>query len=147
MNNRLSSPWLKAKRIIGWSLFVLIIVTQWEVSPWLFFSATFAVLASTWQILDIYNQPRLFKIIILTGGLFNFLALIVNGGRMPVLGRTEVSRWWEPLTDSSYLVPLCDIYFKCSIGDMVITVGMLTAIVSWLVRRKTTTVMTRTVET
>lgn len=144
MNNRLSPSWLQAKRTIGWSIFILLVVTQWEVRPWLLFSTTFAALASAWQALDLYNQPRLFKVMILIGSTLNFLTLVANGGRMPVLGRTGVSRWWEPLTDSSRLVPLCDIYFKASIGDMVIAAGIITALAHWLIRRRTTTAIAST---
>lgn len=132
VTNRLSQRARRVKTFIGWSAFVLMIATQWEVRPWFLFALSFYGLFFTWQLLDAYNDLRRWQPVVLVGAMLNGLAIFANGGRMPVLGRTEIYRWWQPLTSESRLVSLCDIYFKCSVGDMVILAGALMGLVFYI---------------
>lgn len=133
MKHNLPQPIRRVKTIMGWSVFVLLIVTQWEARPWALFALLFFSLFYTWQLLDFYNQPRFWIVPILWGAALNGLAIFANGGRMPVLGRTEVNRWWQPLTEKSHLAFLCDIYWKCSIGDFIVLLGILGGLIVSLI--------------
>jgi len=125
----------QVKRVAGWSAFALIVITQWEVRPWALFAELFFVAALTWQALDCYFRFRPQNIVIIAGGILNTIALTVNGGRMPVLGRTDTARWWKPLTEQSRLQFLCDVLWAgFSIGDLIIVTGILIGIVSYVYR-------------
>jgi len=139
--HRLSQRTQNVKRIIGWISFVLFVVTQWNVYPWPLFSLTFYGLFFIWQLLRVYDSPKLWHVPVLAGAALNYIALFANGGRMPVLGRTEAYRWWQPLTEDSRLVFLCDIYFQSSVGDMLIASAGIVALAVWLLRRKPTAIL------
>jgi len=126
MSNATDLRLKRVKRIAGWSTFILLIVTQWEVRPWVLFAEMFFIAFTIWQLLSCYFEFRLHRFVILLGGTMNFIALTANNGRMPVLGKIETARWWQPLTEESRVKFLCDVLWAtCSIGDMVILTGIL----------------------
>lgn len=111
------------------------LVMSWEVYPWLLFVCLFVVITLIWFISDLISEYRIWKLFRLLGALLNMTAVLANGGRMPVAGRDVTARWWEPLTESSRLQFLCDIYFKCSIGDFILLFSLLVWIASGVYSR------------
>lgn len=71
------------------------------------------------------------------GALCNLVAVVANGGYMPVLDYdpSGAPTWWVPLTAESRLPWLCDIYWGSSIGDGFIAASVLAAVGRWCVRK------------
>jgi len=113
----------------------LLIATQWELRPWALFSVSFVVIVLVHQVLIYRSDGGKWRLLIIAGGVLNTIALIANQGRMPVLGKDTVDRWWQPLTSETRLVFLCDIYWKWSIGDIVVGTAVLAGVTSWTVTK------------
>lgn len=73
------------------------------------------------------------------GGLLNKICMLANGGYMPVSGFdqevTARGYKWTVLTSESRLTFLADIYNGASIGDGIVTFGVLLTVGIWLQRK------------
>ena len=98
--------------LFGWSAWAKII---YGVNLW----ATVIALVITYG--------RLVNLLLAVGLLHNTVAVVANGGYMPVQGRIYSTTWWMPMTDTTRLPWLCDIWVSgsMSIGDLFIFASIL----------------------
>lgn len=123
------------KSVAGWMAFILFIATQWELPLWPLFAETFFICTLTWQSLVTVDDGKRWRVFVILGGVLNAIALTANGGRMPALGATTISRWWQPFTQSTRFPFLCDIYATFSIGDLIMVGTILCAIGMWAYKK------------
>ena len=104
----------------------------WQQSPGPWACLLFWVVTTTFWALRMSTAPKQFRWphgLMLLGTAGNAAATLANGGFMPVLGKAEASSLWIPLTNTSRLVRLCDIYAGASLGDMAMSIGVLCLVI------------------
>lgn len=80
--------------------------------------------------------PRALSLI---GILSNATVMLVNSGKMPVLGLKKPEGMWTPVTSHTNLRPLADIYWLgSSIGDIILLCSALVWFSAWLIFRRPT---------
>ena len=125
--------------------FLIVARVYWQYHPgiWpcvLFWCIALADEPLRWS--EMRSRRRLLYGLCCIGALGNAAATIANGGHMPVLrafmsaDRVKLAEagqsLWIPLTDTSRLQWLCDIYpGGCSLGDMFIFAGLLGLLLNW----------------
>lgn len=104
----------------------LLIPVGWIPMPppvWVVYAGSYMALGVIWAIGG-FLVPTPWRISTGVGVLLNTIALLANGGRMPVAQFTEkaveISRWWQPVTEHTRLLSLCDVIYGFSIGDLLI---------------------------
>ena len=128
-----------------WNALVLLVMLALVVHgmiaerPW---ATVFAVAVTAFNVLRVVlAQPgfdRAGAWLVFGGGSLNMLAVVSNGGQMPVLGKVDAAaRWWKPLDpDSVRFYWLCDIFAGCSVGDMLIGFSLPFLAVAFVLERE-----------
>ena len=80
-------------------------------------------------------RRRALHFIAFIGSTMNAIAMLANGGCMPVLGKTTTNYAWAPLTAHSRFVFLCDIHSGSSLGDFFIIIALAGFLLNWLLEK------------
>lgn len=137
MNSELDTAptWKLALLVLTSFPFLLAARVLWQAYPGTSMCLLFWVMALADEPLrwsEMRQRRRWLYGLTVLGGLGNAAATIANGGYMPVLGKTEATSLWVPLTDASRLRWLCDIYAGASLGDIFIGLGLLGLLLNWI---------------
>lgn len=126
---------------VAWPMLFMLIGVRglWQADPGnMFLCSFFWVIALSddpfwWWLMG--PRRRLCYGLSFIGALGNAIATLSNGGYMPVLGKEEATSIWVPLTESSNVVWLCDIYGGWSLGDFFILAGILGLILNYILSK------------
>lgn len=115
-------PFFFVERYTGWHPWYLLLIIA---------------MSAAWIIVT-YNSRRNWGwLIVGLGGFANFACMAVNGGYMPVRGViTQTEHQHTPLRPEHRLVWLADNYAGASIGDFIVTAGLLLVLAVWFYRKR-----------
>lgn len=114
--------------------FLLAARIAWQVDPgiwWCLLFWTMALADEPIRWAEMRRRRRVLYGLATLGAIGNAVATIANGGYMPVLGKSEATSVWVPLTEASRMQWLCDIYGGASLGDFFIAAALLGLFVNW----------------
>lgn len=127
--------------VIGRCALVLALIMRlvWQLSPSMHASIVFWVFALVaalfWVVRAEYVISKVARLVASIGFCLNAVATLSNGGFMPSVSQQgEGLSIWVPVSETTKCLALCDIYAGCSVGDMLIGVGILVAITGALLR-------------
>lgn len=82
---------------------------------------------------ELGGRRKFCYVLAVVGAISNALATLANGGHMPVSGDHKFTpgSLWIPMTESSRLPFLCDIFAGFSIGDFFIIGSLLLLLLNW----------------